>query len=191
MAPNKPDANTVQDLLNGARRGKVSRRKLIIGLTGLGVTSAGAGIVAAARYRSAAAAPQHAEHLKLHDQHVANQVQGDVNTMMADYADNAIVEDPLFDQPFVGKAAIARRYAAEVASVPDRTLHITNRVVNGDTLIVEWQAKGTHVTSFLGFGGTGRSYVLSGVTIVTRNGGKIVRESHYYSAADFRRQVEV
>ena len=101
------------------------------------------------------------------------------------------MDDPLFDQPFVGRVAIAQRYAAEVASVPDRTLHVTNRVVNGDTVIVEWRATGTHLAEFLGFGGTGRSFTINGVTIVTRSDGKIVRESHYYSAADLRRQVEL
>lgn len=191
MADNTLDAQAVQGLLEGVRSGKVSRRKLIIALTGLGVTSAGAGIVAAARYRPTTSTQQRAEHLKLHDQHVANQVQGDVDTMMADYADHAVVDDPLFDQPFVGKAAIAQRYAAEVASVPDRALHVTNRVVNGNTVIVEWRATGTHVAEFLGFGGTGRSFMINGVTIVTRSGGKIVRESHYYSATDLRRQVEM
>ena len=86
MADNRLDAHAVQGLLEGVRQGKISRRKLIIALTSLGVTSAGAGIVAAARYRPATTAQQEVEHLKLHDQHVANQVRGDVDNMMADYA---------------------------------------------------------------------------------------------------------
>lgn len=191
MEGNKLDANAVQGLFDSVRKGKISRRKLIAALTSLGVTSAGAGIVAAARFQPVGGTQRHAEHLLLHDQHVDRQIRGEVDAMMADYADDAIVDDPLFDQPFVGKQAIAQRYAAEVASVPDRALHITNRVVNGDTLIVEWRATGTHVAEFLGFGGTGRSFMINGVTIVTRSSGKIIRESHYFNATDLRRQVEL
>jgi steroid delta-isomerase-like uncharacterized protein len=90
----------------------------------------------------------------------------------------------------MGKGAIAERYAAEVASVPDRTLRVLRRAMSGGQLIVEWEAIGTHQADFLGFGGTGRRYTLHGVTVVTRQDGKIVRESHYYDAADLRRQVE-
>jgi steroid delta-isomerase-like uncharacterized protein len=101
-----------------------------------------------------------------------------------------VVEDPLFDQTFVGVAAIAARYASEVASVPDRALRIVSRSVTGNTVIVEWEAAGTHMASFLGFGGTGRAYRLNGVTVVTRRNGLIVRESHFYDVAALRRQVE-
>lgn len=180
---------SVEELITSARAGKLSRRRLIAGLTALGLTSGGAATVAAALTHRATPAAQRA-HLKLHDEHVARQVRGDVPSMMADYHDDAVVEDPLFDQPFVGKDAITRRHAAEVASVPDRQLTILHRVMNGDQLIVEWQASGTHAADYLGFGGTGNRFRINGVTVVTRRDGKITRESHYFDAADLRRQVE-
>jgi steroid delta-isomerase-like uncharacterized protein len=182
-------SGSVRDLVEGLRQGKLSRRQVVIGLATLGVTGAGVAAVMAATKRGASAQTQ--QHLQQHDRHIAQQVQGDVAPMMQDYAEHAVVEDPLFALPFVGKEAIAARYASEVASVPDRALEITNRVVVGGQLIVEWVATGTHTGSFLGFGGTGKAYRLSGVTVVTRGAdGRIEREAHYYDAAHLRRQVE-
>jgi steroid delta-isomerase-like uncharacterized protein len=111
-------------------------------------------------------------------------------SMAADYAEDAVVYDPLFEQPFSGRESIARRYAAEVASVPDRTLRVLDRRMVGNELVVEWEATGTHASSFLGFGGKGNAYTLRGVTTVVRRNGKIVRESHYYDADELLRQIE-
>jgi steroid delta-isomerase-like uncharacterized protein len=182
---------TVRQLVEAMRAGRLSRRKLIAALTALGVTGAGAAAIAAATHRNAAPnTTQQRQHLLQHDQHVAHQTHGSVKPMMQDYASDAVVDDPLFSAPFVGLEAIQQRFAAEVASVPDRALTITNRCFAGEQLIVEWVATGTHMNDFLGFGGTGRAYRLTGVTVVTRRDGKIVRESHYFDVADLRRQVE-
>lgn len=178
---------TVRKLIDSARSGKVSRRKLLTGLAAFGLTGAGATAVLAVTHQNA---PAQRIHLQLHDQHIARQTQGDVGSMMADYAHNAVVDDPLFDKAFIGVEAIAARYASEVASVPDRVLRIVSRSVTGNTVIVEWEAVGTHMASFLGFGGTGRAYHINGVTVVTRRNGLITRESHFYDVADLRRQVE-
>lgn len=180
---------SVRDMIEGLRSGKMSRRKVVAALTALGVSAAAAATVAAAATRQPATSVQR-QHLKLHDQHVTRQAQGNVHAMMSDYAADAVVDDPLFDTPFVGQEAIAQRYAAEVASVPDRALTIINRVMSGDHLIVEWEATGTHVADFLGVGGNGQRFALTGVTIITRRDGKIVRESHYFDTAHLRRQIE-
>lgn len=182
--------SSVEELVKAVRAGRLTRRQFIIGLTGLGVSGfAAATILKSVNQPHTVAAPSH-PHIKLHDQHITRQMQGDVNGMMADYAEHAVVDDPLFKEPFVGKAAIASRYAAEVASVPDRALQVIKRTVVGAQLVIEWEATGAHSGDFLGFGGSGRRYTLRGVTVVTRQDGKIVRESHYYDVASLRRQVE-
>ncbi|HEY7985029.1 MAG TPA: ester cyclase [Ktedonobacterales bacterium] len=184
------EQRSVRDLVEALRTGRLSRRKLIGALTALGVTGAGAAAIAAVARGGAPSAAQQRQHLIQHDQHIAHQTHGNVKPMLHDYANDAVVDDPLFSEPFVGLAAIERRFAAEVASVPDRALTVTNRFFAGEQLIVEWVATGTHANDFLGFGGTGRAYRLTGVTVVTRREGKIVRESHYFDVADLRRQVE-
>lgn len=189
MADESGGRRSVRELVEAARSGTLTRRELIVGLSALGLTAAGtAAVVAVATHP--AAPPAHQQHLQQHDDHIARQVRGDVPHMMSDYADDAVVDDPLFEQPFVGRAAIAERYAAEVASVPDRALRVLNRTVAGDQLIVEWEATGTHTRPFLGIGGAGRPFRLMGVTVVTRRAGLIVRESHYFDAAHLRGQIE-
>jgi steroid delta-isomerase-like uncharacterized protein len=184
------EQQSVRQLVEATRAGTLSRRKLIAALTALGVTGAGAAAIAAVARGSAPSATQQRQHLIQHDQHVAHQAHGNTKPMMQDYHADAVVEDPLFSAPFVGLAAIEQRFAAEVAAVPDRALTITNRFFAGEQLVVEWIATGTHANDFLGFGGTGRAYRLTGVTVVTRTDGKIARESHYFDVADLRRQVE-
>ena len=188
-------STTVEGLVEGLRAGAVSRRRFLAALTGMGVTAAGAAAVLAVANRTGAptgrgSAADIEQALQLHDQHIARQVRGDAQAMLADYAEDAAVHDPLFGQPFVGKDAIARRYAAEVGSVPDRSLRILNRSMSGDELIVEWEATGTHAQDFLGFGGKGNAYTLRGVTTVVRRYGKIVRESHFYDVDELLRQIE-
>jgi steroid delta-isomerase-like uncharacterized protein len=192
MAKKASRPGSVEEWVAFLRQGKLTRRQVMLGLTALGVTGTGAAAVLAATHHVQQGTPaQIQQHLQRHDQHISRQMQGELEPMMRDYAEQAVVEDPLFAVPFVGRAAIAARYAAEVASVPDRTLEITNRVVAGGQLIVEWVARGTHTASFLGVGGTGGTYRISGVTVVTRGAdGRIERESHYYDAADLRRQIE-
>lgn len=181
---------SVRDLVEAVRSGKLTRRQLVVGLSALGLTAAGTAAIVAVATHPASAPHTTQQHLQQHDQHIVRQVQGDVPSMMSDYAADAVVDDPLFAEPFVGRQAIAARYAAEVASVPDRILRVLHRTVSGDQLVVEWEATGTHTQSFLGIGGAGRPYRLSGVTVVTRRDGLIVRESHYYDAAHLRAQIE-
>src|SRR5579871_3411129 len=146
---------TVAGMITEMRAGKVSRRRLVAALSGLGLTAAGAAAVIATTRPSAVqesrgSAAEVERVLRLHDQHLARQVGGNTSTMAQDYAEDAVVNDPLFAQPFVGRDAIAKRYAAEVASVPDRSLRVINRTMNGNELVVEWEATGTHANSFLG-----------------------------------------
>jgi steroid delta-isomerase-like uncharacterized protein len=110
--------------------------------------------------------------------------------MVSDYAEDAVVEDQLFKEAFVGQEAIAERYAAEVASVPDRSLTITSRTLRDNQLVVEWRATGTHVTPFLGVGGNGKPFSIVGVTVVERRAGKIIRETHFFDTQDLLRQIE-
>jgi hypothetical protein len=100
------------------------------------------------------------------------------------------VHDRLFAEPFVGRESIARCYASEVASVPDRALRPINRKRIGDELVVEWEATGTRANSFLGLGGRGNAYTLRGVTTVVRRDGTIVRERHSFDRDELLRQIE-
>jgi steroid delta-isomerase-like uncharacterized protein len=190
MADNVQGAKSIHELLEQVRAGTLSRRGFVAALTALGVTAAGATTVLASATNSGKRAAKAHGHIELHRKHISNQMAGNTSNMMADYADHAVVDDPLFAQSFSGKVAIAERYAAEVASVPDRALRVLNRTATGNQLIIEWEATGTHTAPFMGFGGKGLAYTLRGTTVQTRENGKIVRESHFYDVAKLLKQIE-
>src|SRR5262249_40938556 len=122
----------------------------------------------------AALSPHQAQHLQ---------------AILDDYADDAIVDDPFFAQPIVGKAAIAQRKLAEMAAMRDAAIEVTNRFAYHNQVVAEWTLQGIHQGNFLGYAATGRHIRVQGVTVVTREGGKITRESLHYDVAAVHRQL--
>lgn len=185
----------IPQMVDEVREGKVSRRRLILALAALGISAAGiSAIVAAASHPmtakpSVAPTPEEQQHLQYHDQHISSQSRGEIDRLHQDYASHAVVEDSLYDQPFVGRAAIMARKSMGFAAVTNAQITITNRVVQNNQVTVEWVATGVHTGDLAELPASNLPYVLSGVTVVVREEGKIVREALYYDAKDFRRQL--
>src|SRR5947209_10912291 len=116
--PEEQEMTTVPQMVDDVRTGKLPRRKLVKILTGLGISTAGAGaIAAAAASRAITDKPkpvrnvdeQPTQNLDLHDQHLAHQQQGNIDGLNNDYAHNAVVEDSMHAEAFVGREAIMSR----------------------------------------------------------------------------------
>ena len=190
---------TIPEMVDELREGKMQRRQFIKRLTLMGVSAAGVGaIVAAAASRQFATKPVQQEnlqdavdHMQRHDEHLANQSQGNVDQLYNDYAEHAVVEDSMYPQPFVGRAAIISRKSAGMEAIPGLKINVTNRMMHGNQLTVEWVATGTHSGNYPGLVASGRSFSIPGVTVVVRQDGKIVRESLYYDMSEVRRQLGV
>lgn len=191
--------------------------KLLAGMgasaTGIATLLASASAVraapAGAPHVSAAVATSHHHH-QLHHQHVQRQAQAThpagvpgtgttsavqthraqkLTEIMADYADTAIVEDPLFDGPIVGKRAIAERKMAEMVAMRGVTIEVVHRFAHKNQVVAEWIVRGQHQGPFLGYAPTGRSIEVRGMTVVTRKNAKIVKESLFYDLAELHRQL--
>lgn len=188
---------TIPEMVDELRAGKMQRRQFMKRLTLMGVSAAGIGAIAAAaasRQFATKAVPQGnlqdaVDHMQRHDEHLANQSQGNLDQLYNDYAEHAVVEDSMYSQPFVGRSAIMSRKSAGMAAMPGLKINVTNRIVRGNQLTVEWVASGTHAGDYPGIAATGRSFSIPGVTVVVRQGGKIVRESLYYDMHEVRRQL--
>ncbi len=188
---------TIPEMVDDVRAGKMNRRTLIKRLTLMGLSAAGAGAVAAVAARQIASHAAQAvpgdnnaqQHIQQHDQHLSNQSTGNIQRLKQDYHENAIVEDSMYAQPFVGHEAIMNRKNAGFISMPDLQITVTKRIVRGDQLTVEWVASGTHQADYPGLPATGRSFSIPGVTVVVRQYGKIVRESLYYDMTEVQRQL--
>ena len=188
---------TIPEMVDDVRSGKMDRRTLIKRLTLMGLSVAGAAAISTVAGRQIAASttqPAHGDsnsqqHIQNHDQHLAHQATGNIQQLQHDYHEDAIVEDSMFAAPFVGRTAILARKSAGFVAMPDMQITVTNRVVQGDQLTVEWLASGTHMQDYPGLPATGRTFSIPGVTVVVRRDGKIVRESLYYDMAEVQRQL--
>lgn len=191
---------TIPQMVEDARKGKMTRRKLMTTLTAMGISTVGVGAIAAAaaQQQSSASASQTShpaqqhqerEHIQLHQQHLTHQASGNTGALQHDYAEHAVVEDGMYPEPIIGRAAIMARKSTGLAAVSDFQLQITNRVVHGNQLSAEWVATGTHSGDLPGMPATGRRFTLRGITVSVRQDGKIVREAIYYDLDHLRRQI--
>jgi steroid delta-isomerase-like uncharacterized protein len=188
---------TIPEMVDDVREGKMQRRQFMKRLAVMGISAAGVGaIAAAAASRQFATKPvaqgnlqDAVDHLQRHDEHIARQSQGDLNQLQNDYDEHAVVEDSMYPHPFIGREAILARKSVGMAAIPGLKISVTNRIVHGNQLTVEWVASGTHTGDFPGLPATGRSFSIPGVTVVVRSNSKIVRESLYYDMAQVQRQL--
>ena len=186
---------TIPQMVEDVHAGNMSRSQLVQTLRAMGLSASGANIIAAAAHTTPAKPiPQMNVHvdealqLQLHERHLAHRNAHDMSALQNDYTEDAVVEGTMFPEPFVGRAAIAARIEAEMIAFPDLQVEMTNRVVHGNQVTVEWVATGTHAGDFPGFPASGRAFSIAGVTVVIREHGKIVRESLYYDMGVVRQQ---
>jgi steroid delta-isomerase-like uncharacterized protein len=114
-----------------------------------------------------------------------------VARVMDDYADEAVVNDPLFAKPLVGKPAIGTHKLAEMIAISDIEFDVGDRWEDGDKVFANWKVTGMHSGPFYDLPATNKQIFLEGSTVVTRNDeGKIIEETLFYDADDMRRQLE-
>ncbi len=190
-------------------------RALIALLTGLGASATGiATLLASAETADAAGRPTPRAHpyigaqrhnTHLHETHIRRQgtiTHGSapdgglsdshtrqLQAIVEDYAPDAVVEDPLFTVPIVGKEAIAARKLAEMQGMRGVTIDVTHRFAHHNQVVAEWVLRGQHEGAVFGYPATGRQIEVRGVTVVTREDGKITRESLHYDVAAVRHQL--
>ena len=188
---------TIPEMVDEVRAGKMQRRQFMKRLTLMGISAAGIGAIAAAAARpfvsqpvpQGNSSPDAVDHLQRHDEHLAHQTRGHIDELHNDYAEHAVVEDSMYPQAFVGREAILARKRVGMAAIPGLKISVTNRIVRGNELTVEWVATGEHTGDYPGLLATGRAFSIPGVTVVVREHGKIVRESLYYDMDEVRRQL--
>jgi steroid delta-isomerase-like uncharacterized protein len=209
----------IDEMVELASKGKLSRRRLVASLTAVGVSaSAAATFVAAAEWlkshehaTQAPSSPREQQNLQRHDQHLSAQKQGSnltpnaapstdalsdpalrerLDAMLHDYHPDALVEDMLSRAPIQGHEAIRAHKAQEFLSFSSLDFRITRRSAVGDQVVAEWVASGTLNGEFKGLIGNGESFEIPGVTVVSRNAeGKIVKESIYYDLTHVQRYL--
>lgn len=208
-------APSVEDLVQQASSGKLSRRGFIAALSAMGASAtAVATFVAVSRQMggnpasAASQTPAEQRNVQLHNQHlsqrqtaptptpgpnssVSPQTEAYVDRLLSDYHPDAIVEDVLAGAPAIGHAAIRARKLDEALGMQGLHIEVVSRFAHGDQVVAEWVATGTHTGPFLGYPASGQTFNMRGMTVVTRRDGLIVKESLYYDLNEARRQLKI
>ena len=189
------DEYSLPQMVDEVRAGRMPRRAFMKQLTTMGITTVGISAIVASLSTSststtaALADNNAAQHLQHHDNHLRHQARGNLHALNQDYAENAIVEDSMHPQPFIGRAAIMERKNIITSAASDAKITITNRIVTGHQVTAEWVATGVHTGDLPGLPASGRPFSIHGVTVVIRHEGKIVREALYYDVNQLYRQL--
>lgn len=114
----------------------------------------------------------------------------DAEKVLALFTDDCVYEDVTFGVVTRGKEELRAFANGAFAAVPDFKFQLTTRFAVGQLAGMEWLMSGTHAGDFPGLPATGRRFSsIRGATIVELHGSKIRRNSDYWDAATFMKQV--
>jgi steroid delta-isomerase-like uncharacterized protein len=114
----------------------------------------------------------------------------DPERLLALFADDCVFEDVTFGIVARGKDELRRFVNGAFAAVPDFTYGVTRRFATRQWATIEWVMSGIHKGDFPGIPATGKRFSsVRGTSILELEAGKIRRESDYWDAATFMRQV--
>jgi len=114
----------------------------------------------------------------------------DPERVLALFADDCVFEDVTSGVVARGKEELRRYATGAFAAVPDFNYGVTRRFAASHWAAIEWGMSGTHTGDFPGMPATGKRFSsVRGASILELEAGKIRRESDYWDAATFMRQV--
>jgi steroid delta-isomerase-like uncharacterized protein len=113
----------------------------------------------------------------------------DTEKLLTLFTGDCLFEDVTFDVVTRGKQELRGFANGAFAAVPDFKIEVTREFATDQWAAVEWVMSGTHRGDFPGLPATGKRFSVRGTSIFELEGGKIRRESDYWDAATFMKQV--
>jgi steroid delta-isomerase-like uncharacterized protein len=114
---------------------------------------------------------------------------GDPEKVLALFTENCFFEDVTFGVVIKDKEALRDFAKGAFAAVPDLRFELTSWSATDHNAAIEWTMSGTHKGDFPGLPATGKRFSVRGSSIFELTAGKIRRESDYWDAATFMKQV--
>jgi len=112
--------------------------------------------------------------------------------ILALFADDCVFEDVTFGVVARGKEELRSFANRAFAAVPDFKYGLTSRFAASQRAAIEWVMSVTHKGDLPGMPATGKRFSsVRGSTILELEAGKIRRESDYWDAATFMKQVDM
>jgi len=110
--------------------------------------------------------------------------------ILALFADDCVFEDVTFGVVARGKEELRSFVLRAFAAVPDFKYRLTSRLADGQWAAIEWVMSGTQKGELPGMPATGKRFSSArGSSILELEAGKIRRQSDYWDAATFMKQV--
>jgi steroid delta-isomerase-like uncharacterized protein len=110
--------------------------------------------------------------------------------VLALFADECVFEDVTFGVVARGKDELRVFARRAFAAVPDFRYGVQSSFASSQWAVIEWVMSGTHRGDFPGIPATGKHFsAVRGSTVLELGAGKIRRESDYWDAATFMKQV--
>lgn len=114
----------------------------------------------------------------------------DSESLLGLFTDDCVFQDVTFGVVTRGKEELRDFVNRAFAAVPDFKYELRSWFWGGQRAVIEWAMSGTQKGDFPGMPATGRRFSsIRGSSILELNAGKISRESDYWDAATFMRQV--
>ncbi len=106
------------------------------------------------------------------------------------FVDDCVFEDVTLGVVARGKEELRSFVKGAFAAVPDFKYGLTSRFAASQWAVIEWVMSGTHKGDLPGMPATGKRFSsVRGSSILELEAGKIRRESDYWDAATFMKQV--
>jgi steroid delta-isomerase-like uncharacterized protein len=116
----------------------------------------------------------------------------DPERVLSLFIDDCVFEDVTFGLVARGKEELRGFVERAFAAIPDFKYGLRNRFAIDQWAGIEWVMSGTHKGDLPGIPATGKRFSsVRGSTILQLEAGKIRRESDYWDAATFMKQVGV
>ena len=110
--------------------------------------------------------------------------------VLGHFADDCVFEDVTLGATARGKDEFRSLLEGAFEAVPDIEYDVTSRLITARGAAIEWVMSGTHKGDFPGMPATGKRFSsVRGASILELEGDKIRRESDYWDAATFMKQV--
>jgi steroid delta-isomerase-like uncharacterized protein len=106
------------------------------------------------------------------------------------YSEGAVYES-MVAGTIHGHAAIESLYRGWFSAFPDMEFEVQSQLIDRAQAAVFWAQRGRHVGDFCGLAGTGRSFVLHGVFLMTLQDGRITSMRSLYDFTGLLLQIGV
>jgi steroid delta-isomerase-like uncharacterized protein len=114
----------------------------------------------------------------------------DPELILALFVDDCVFEDVTFGVVSRGKEELRSFAKRAFAAIPDFKYGLRSRFAASQWAVIEWVMSGTHKGDLRGIPATGKRFSsVRGSTILELEADKIRRESDYWDAATFMKQV--